>query len=172
MAKKKNEIIIAEDNKIDNSKYLKHSLTAWNLPPLNLNDIEDIQNRVEMFFQYCVDNNIKPSIIGFSNYLGIDRTTLWYWHNGKRRGDTPEYQKIIDKAYSFIGEYYEQLLLNNQINPVSAIFLLKNHFAYHDANETVIIDNPLNQFDKESEYKAIEEKYKDVIIDDDTKDGK
>lgn len=162
MAKNKNEIIITDENKIDNSKYLKHSLTAWNLPPLNLNDIKEVEKRVEMYFQFCVDNNIKPSIIGFSNYLGIDRSTLWYWHNGKRRGDTPEYQKIIDKAYSFIGEYYEQLLLNNQINPVSAIFLLKNHFAFHDANETVILNDMSIPYGYEENVNRLLDKYKNI----------
>jgi hypothetical protein len=124
----------------DNSRYLRHALATLNLPPIDISNAEQVSERLGWYFNHCADNDMKPTVNGMCNSLGIHRDTLHTWRTGEYRADS--HQAIIMKAYRVLEELWEDYMLNGKINPVSGIFLSKNLFyGYADKQEFVLTPN-------------------------------
>lgn len=132
----------------DNAEILKHAIEiAYRWPPINLDSDDEVEERIIKYFQYCFDNDIKPGVEGMALALGVNRRTLWDWETGARRGQSSSRRAdIIKKSKQILAGYLESLSQNGKINPVTAIFLLKNHFHYTDKQEIEIKANqPLGE---------------------------
>lgn len=131
----------------DNAMYLKNALTFFNLPPIDTKDPKQVEERVNFYFTKCIQDDIKPTVNGMALSLGVDRTTLHNWNNN-RVGQRDEQCKIIQNAYRVLEMLWEDYMQNGKINPVSGIFLGKNHFGYKDQQEIVVEPkNPLGNLD-------------------------
>ena len=40
----------------DNTRYLRHALGCWKLPPLDLDDDQAVEDRVWWYFNHCADD--------------------------------------------------------------------------------------------------------------------
>lgn len=120
----------------DNKKYLSHALTIARLPVVDIYDAAAVEERINLYFQLCFENDMKPTVSGLCNSLSIRRNTLMDWKRGKYREDT--HQAVILKAYGMLETLWEDYMQNGKINPVSGIFLGKNNFGYQDKQEHVI----------------------------------
>ena len=123
----------------DNTKYLRHALATKNMPKIDIADVNQVNERLEWYFRHCAEDDMKPTVTGFCNSLGISRVTLMNWKNGTYRGDS--HQAVILKAYGLLEELWENYMQNGKINPVSGIFLAKNNFGYQDKQDYVITPN-------------------------------
>lgn len=123
----------------DNSRYLSHAMAIAELPMVDLNSAEEVRERINWYFTHCFNNDMKPTVSGLCNSLKIGRNTLNTWKNGTFRKDT--HQAIILEAYGVLEELWENYMQNGKINPVSGIFLGKNHFGYTDRQEMVLTPN-------------------------------
>ena len=124
----------------DNSKYIRHALATMNLPPIDIADPKQVECRIAWYFQHCADNDMKPTVTGFCNSLGVHKDTIRAWYHGEFRAGT--HQAIIKQAYSVLEELWEDYMLNGKINPVSGIFLGKNQWTgYQDKQEVVLTPN-------------------------------
>lgn len=146
----------------DNTRYLRHALAAWDLPALDLDDDDAVAGRVKWYFEHCAEDDMKPTVTGLSNALGVSRKTLYDWSQGRRRGEKSDRADLIKKAYDALGELWEDYMQNGKINPVSGIFLGKNHFGYTDKQEVTLV--PGKPLGEDVDQKALEEKYADVIV--------
>lgn len=126
----------------DNSQYIRHALATMNMPPINIADPVQVEERIAWYFNHCAENDMKPTVKGFCNSLGISRQCLMEWRRGIMRAGT--HQAIIVRAYDVLEELWEDYMLNGKINPVSGIFLGKNHFNYTDKQEYVVTPNTGN----------------------------
>lgn len=153
----------------DNARYVGHALACWNLPPLNLDDDDAVAERIQWFFKHCIEDDMKPTVTGLANALGVSRQTLYDWSKGRRRGEKSDRADLIKRAYDLLAELWEDYMLNGKVNPVSGIFLGKNHFGYTDKQELAV--SPSNPLGEPVDLKALEEKYADVIVDE-VPDGK
>lgn len=90
----------------------------------------ELKERIDMFFQFCEDSNIRPGVQALCTALHISRTTLYRWSNGE--DCDKERQEIIGMAKSFIESFLEQVTLSGQVSPPVGIFLLKNWCSYKD----------------------------------------
>ena len=142
----------------DNSKYIRHALATLNMPPIDISDPVQVEARLDWYFNHCFDNDMKPTVSGFCNSLGISRNTLFEWRRGRFRGDT--HQGIVVRAYNLLEALWEDYMQNGKINPVSGIFLGKNNFGYSDKQEYVVTPNT-NQVE-EIDVAAIEQKYAEL----------
>lgn len=82
--------------------------------------------------------NIKPlSLLSFSNFIGINRDTLWDYSK------LPEYSDTIKKIKEYIEAWIADQLY---VNPRTAglIFILKNGYDWKDKIETENINTNLN----------------------------
>ena len=60
----------------DNARFLRNALVGYSLPPIDISDPTQVEQRIEDYFLHCVEKDRKPSVVGMANWLGIDRTTL------------------------------------------------------------------------------------------------
>lgn len=128
----------------DNARYLRHALATYNLPPIDIADAKQVDDRIFWYFNHCVDSDMKPTVQGLCNAIGISRDTLNKWCNAGTRALT--HTDLIKKAYILLQELYEDYMLNGKINPVAGIFIGKNHFGYQDKTEVVLTPNkPLGE---------------------------
>ncbi len=114
-------------------KFLESALKAWDFEPVDTTDIAAVEERCLWYFRRCVEDDIKPTVQGLSNALGVHRTTLSDWANGQSRADT--HQEVARKAYNILAELYEAYMSENKINPVAGIFLGKNFYGMKDTTE-------------------------------------
>lgn len=143
----------------DNSKYLRHALTTLNMPPIDISDAKQVEERLFWYFGHCADNDMKPTVNGMCNALGIHRDTLHTWRTGEHRAGS--HQEVVLKAYRLLEELWEDYMMNGKINPVSGIFLSKNLFiGYSDKQEFVLTPNQ-NQIEA-VDVATIEAKYAEL----------
>jgi hypothetical protein len=146
----------------DNSRYIRHALATLDLPPIDISDPKQVSDRIDWYFVHCADNEMKPTVTGFCNALGVNKDTIRTWYNGEYRAGT--HQDIIRRAYRVLEELWEDYMLNGKINPVSGIFLAKNQWTgYRDSQEVVLTPNtPRDVVD----VSVLEEKYAELPDDD------
>lgn len=146
----------------DNARYLRHALVTLNLPPIDIADEKQVEERINWYFVHCIENDMKPTVKGLCNALGIARQTLNTWNNEQYRGFT--HSALIKKAYGLMEELWEDYMLNGKVNPVSGIFLGKNNFSYKDVQDIVVIpNNPLGEVQDPA---TIQQKYLEGTADD------
>ena len=150
----------------DNSKFLRHALASWNLPPIDISDASQVAQRIEWFFNHCAEDDMKPTVTGLCNALGIDRSTFYRWGTGElRETENSDHRTLVKKARNILEELWEDYMLNGKINPVTGIFLGKNHFGYADKQEVVLTPN--NPLGDTKDTKELEERYIESVVDDD-----
>ena len=143
----------------DNSKYLRHALAIMGMPPIDISDPVQVEDRIYWYFGHCANNDMKPTVNGLCNSLGITRETLRTWKAGEFRAGT--HQDIILQAYRLLEGLWEDYMSNGKINPVSGIFLAKNMFpGYSDQSELVLTPNH-NKIDS-LDAATIEKKYAEL----------
>ena len=99
----------------------------------------ELKERIDMFFGFCEESNVRPGVQALCTALHISRTTLFRWSNGE--DCDKERQEIIGMAKSFIDSFLEQITLSGQVSPPVGIFLLKNWCSYKD---TVSLEDASN----------------------------
>lgn len=134
----------------DNARYLRHALAVFDLPPIDISDPVQVEERIRWYFNYCIDSDMKPTVNGLCNAIGINKQTFWEWGHGVTRSKT--HGGLVKKAYALLNELWEDYMLNGKVNPASGIFLGKNHFGYKDVQEIqVAAQNPLGEMQDEAE---------------------
>ena len=114
----------------DNSRYLRYALASLDLPPIDISDPEQVKKRIYEYFQFCIENDRKPNMVGMANWIGIEPETLRTWKNGQYRSST--HSGMIKKAIMILEEMWVDYMQNGKINPASGIFLAKTMFGYRD----------------------------------------
>ena len=138
----------------DNAKYINVSLQLFNLPSIDLKDPEQVQARLNEYFNIQFDADVKPTVAGMAMALGMDRRRLWEIRAdvANRNQDLPTLTRdYIKRAYDFMENLWENYMQNGKINPVSGIFLGKNNFGYQDKTEYVVTPNVHNDSDYSKE---------------------
>ena len=141
----------------DNTKYVLLGAKLFNLPPIDLHDPNQVNERLNEFFQIHAEADMKPTVSGMGMALGLDRRRLWEIKTGAKMGGTSEYNLptstlvSIKKAYEYMEILWENYMQNGKINPVSGIFLGKNNFGYQDKTEYVVTPNVHNDSDYSAE---------------------
>lgn len=123
----------------DNTRYLRYALESLNLPPIDIADPKQVEQRIYEYFQYCLKNDRKPNIKGMGNWLGVSRDTVNSWKRGEWRTET--HTDLIKKVYDIFEELWLDYMQNGKVNPASGIFLGKNLFGYKDVQDVVITPN-------------------------------
>ena len=143
----------------DNTKYLSLGRKIFNLPTIDLKDPKQVMSRLDEFFAIHEEYDTKPTVAGMAMCLGINRRTLWSIANDQPSGGNgykmilpEETTNLVKKAYEMLEMSMENYANAGKINPVMAIFMMKNHFGYQDKTEYVLTPNQK----QESDYNADE----------------
>lgn len=134
----------------DNTRYLRQAMASIDLPPIDISDPEQVERRIMEYFNFCADNDKKPSKIGMCNWLGVRLETVNGWQRGDYR--TLTHLPVVKKALAILHELWVDYMQNGKVNPVSGIFLGKNMFGYQDRQELeVATKNPLGDYQDEAQ---------------------
>lgn len=90
----------------------------------------EIKERIDDFFAFCQESNLRPGIESLCMAMHVGRTTFFNWSKGV--GCSSECQEYVQSAKSFIGSFIEQAVLGGKISPPSGIFIMKNWLGYKD----------------------------------------
>lgn len=97
------------------------------LPEIDLHDPDAIGKRIDEFFDYCIQQGLRPSVTLMASALGCRREQLWRWEQEDSvRGH------LISQAKGALEALTEQWFSCGKINPTAAIFILKNNFSWRD----------------------------------------
>lgn len=128
-------------------------LSKWGTPR-NEQELEDRMNR---YFQYCITNNIRPGIETLCLALSISRQTFGYWLSGKVP-KSDEWVRLCIWGRQTVIAFIENASLSGKLNPATAIFCLKNWAGYSDntpALESGLTEKATQQrFENVSKYRA------------------
>lgn len=101
--------------------------------PVDLNSLEDVQNRTREYLDACTETGTFPSLMGLAAYgFGMSRRTL-YWHL-KNHPET-ESSRFIDRVRDLIADVLASAALNRHADNVTSIFVLKNGLGFSDRLE-------------------------------------
>lgn len=133
----------------DNAKFLSKNLYLMNLPDIDMHNVDEVQERINHYFEYMVQCDSKPTVSGLAMALnGMSRRTLWAIVNDAPTGGSgynsalpPEVALAIKKAHKIMETLWEDYMQNGKINPVAGIFLGKNNYGYQDKTEYVLTPN-------------------------------
>ena len=120
----------------ENARYLRYAIVSLDLPPIDISDINQCEERAHQYFNYCIENNRKPNIVGLCNWLGVSRDTFHSWRAGQTRAST--HTDFMKKCVSIMEEINVDYLMDGKVYPGSGIFILKNHFGYKDVTDITV----------------------------------
>lgn len=142
------------------SEILSHAMRGWDLTPVDMSNYDEVAQRVRLYFERCIEDDSRPSVVGLASFLGIDRTNLWRYRVGEL-GKSEEVRNLLKKTAVVLEEFDIECMKRGKINPVSAIFILKNHYGYQDKQEVVVTPN--NPLGDETDAKKLTDKYTDTV---------
>ena len=122
----------------ENRRMLLNAMEGAKRPRVDVKDVQAIEQRATEYLEYCINNDVAPSVQGCANWLGISIYTLEKWYAGNSA--TPEHQRAAARIYGILQDIWAQKMDNGTINPVSGIFISKAMFGYRDQQEIVIHD--------------------------------
>ena len=128
----------AEPNEM--SRMITNSVGLRNIgkEQIDMKDPKQIDRRIDIFLEYCIERGMKPTVESMALAFGTDRVTLWKMKEGQAKDLPTDCRASLKRGYDLMNELMTQIMSEGKINPVSAIFLLKNNHAYRDQTEVVV----------------------------------
>ena len=148
---------VPAERKQENARYIVHTVKLKALSKIDRTDAKQVRERTVEYLKLCVDDGIKPNLTGYALSLGTDRRGLESLFNSRTVDKNT--QDELDQGVAMIENVMIELMMDQKINPVTAIFLLKNHFAYSDQTDIKIRAERVESVDEE----ALESRYMNVI---------
>lgn len=143
----------------DNTRIVQTNMKFFDMPKVDLKNPDAVHERLCEYFRIYGEADLKPTVAGMAMALGVDRRRLWAIANdqptgggGKQMNIPAESADLVKKAYDILETTMENYASAGKINPVMAIFMMKNHFGYQDKTEYVLTPNQK----QESDYNADE----------------
>ena len=141
----------------DTTKIVQTNMKFLTLPKVDLRDPVAVRQRIGEYFQIYAEADMKPTVAGMAMALDVDRRRLWeiktgnYVNVGGYKDLPLETVDYIKKAYEILESTMESYANAGKINPVMAIFMMKNHFGYQDKTEYVLTPNQQQASDYDAE---------------------
>lgn len=120
----------------ENARYLRMARVAMNLPPIDISDPKQVEQRINEYFDFCEANDTKPHVVGMASWIGISRETLNKWKTGDWRSAT--HLDVIKKAFDCLEGMWLDYMQNGKVNPAAGIFIGKNWFGYRDEQNITV----------------------------------
>ncbi len=142
----------------DNTRIVQTNMKFFDMPKVDLHDPEAVHDRLCEYFRIYGEADLKPTVAGMAMALGVDRRRLWAIANDQPTGGegykmkvSPEVADLVKKAYEILETSMENYANAGKINPVMAIFMMKNHFGYQDKTEYVLTPNQKQDSDYDAD---------------------
>lgn len=124
---------------------LTETLHAYKQPRVKSD--EELQDRLNQYFQHCADNGQIPTVEEMALYIGYSRTAMWDLETGRRRGFSDSTADIIKKAKEFLATFDAKLAVTGKLNFLAYCFRAKNYYGMSDKSEYVIAPSTQSEND-------------------------
>lgn len=149
----------------DNTKFMTVQMALLNLPDIDMENPDEVQNRLNEYFALYAQYDMKPTVAGMAIALnGHNRQWLYAVTHDVASGGAgykialpPSVAVLIKKAYFLLENLWESYMNSGKVNPVAGIFLGKNNYGYQDKTEYVLTPN--QQSDNDYSADEIRERY-------------
>ena len=149
----------------DNAKFMAVQIELLNMPDIDMDNVEEVQQRLSDYFTLYTSRDMKPTVAGMAIALNghnrqwiravaTDGTT---GGSGYKAALRPEVATVIKKAYFLLENLWETYMSSGKVNPVAGIFLGKNNYGYQDKTEYVLTPN--QQSDSDYDADEIRDRY-------------
>ena len=81
----------------------------------------------------------RPTVEGVALATGYDRLSIRRIKDGEVKSVPEEVRTTLKRVWDMLNQMMTQYMVDGHLNPVTAIFLLKNNFGYRDQTETVVV---------------------------------
>ena len=109
---------------------LMFAVEGLTLPEIDLTDINAVMERIVQYFTACDENFKEPGVAGMCLWLGITSERWRHSCDGVEFNST--HRKSCERVMTLLESRIEEQMLQNKVNPVTAMFLLKSQFGYVD----------------------------------------
>ena len=121
----------------ENANNAKHIMKIATLPQIDQTDKQEVAERIEQYFDLCIEDDMRPTVAGLALALGTNRTSLFQWKAGKIDRIPDEVAGLVDRAIAILNAEQEEAIAVSG-NIVGGIFLMKNSFEeYTDRREVI-----------------------------------
>lgn len=141
----------------DNTKYAGFLGTIVGWPKIDKTSLNDLEERFQMYIQYCATHDMRIGNQTCYLALGINKDDVYDWEHGRK--GTPRHSDFIKKVRNFCAAYRECLMQDNKVNPAVGIFWEKNYDGLKDQQDLVLTPN---QRLSDMDAATIAEKYKEL----------
>lgn len=117
-------------NRAENDLFIGHAWAALSRPPVNLNDPNEVEQRVTEYALSCRNSGLRPNPPALAAWLGITSDDLSTWLTGV---GTEEQKRTAARIYQFLHQSFADTALAGKIPSATVVFLAKNWFGYSDA---------------------------------------
>lgn len=153
----KRQSSVDPDRKAMNAGYILHVTKLSQLDKIDLTDVVAVAERTYEYFKMCSEDGIRPNMPGYALALNTTLAGLEDMYISKRL--PIEVIGEIRKGASMVETATISMMLDTRIQPVTAIFILKNHLGYKDQSDVNIRTEQLNTTSE----KQLQDKYHSVI---------
>ncbi len=112
------------------------ALELARLPRVDVKNSEQIRERCELYFRFCMENDIRPSVSGLTLSLNTNRQSLINWEQ-----EPGERGEVIREAKGVIRYLLETWSLSGKLSPPTAIFWAKNLLNMTDSVKIEAVNN-------------------------------
>lgn len=141
----------------DNFRRIAFTNACASFPEIDLNDVDAVEDRTDKYLVVCLQFAETPSIPSYALALGTSAQGIEAIFADNRHNR--EAQRAIARGVSKIETVLVNKVVDGKMNPVTAIFMLKNHFGYKDQSEIALRGSMINA---KPSPKALEDKYKAI----------
>lgn len=139
------------------------NISRWS--PIDTNDADQVIERISQYYDYCVANDVKPDMSGLALAIGVSRKTLWCWENGVESNKPDTVRNALKKGREINETITVNLMQANRLNPIPALFLLKNNHGYKDQTDVVVTPNNPLESENPDELKKYVRQLPDIATD-------
>ena len=138
----------------DMARMITDSINLSSMGPVDMHDPVQVEERVKQYLQYTIDHDMKPTVESMALAFNTNRIQLWRWKEGVESSLPQRSKDALKRCYSIMNQLLSQTMADGKMNPVSAIFLLKNNHGYKDQTDVVVTPNNPYQATSEEELKG------------------
>lgn len=129
----------------------------------NIDDTNAVIKRTEEYVMECAAISKLPSVKGLCGALGICSKTFYNWLNNHPKHPTTEYLEMTKDIFA---DLLEEAGLNNAVNNISSIFILKSQHQYQETSNISLQAIPYDPLGEPKTITEIQAAIDSDIVDD------
>ena len=123
----------------ENARRVRIARVLMSKERVDTSSVEAVNERFLWYLDVCEQFDDRPTVEGFALATGYDRLSIRRIKDGEVKSVPEEVRTTLKRVWDMLNQMMTQYMVDGHLDPVTAIFLLKNNFGYRDQTETVVV---------------------------------